>query len=414
MNLFRGTTTLIFFSLFMPVFLAAGSFSILDRPGKRVKELSLVPGERSSYLDLRELAAELGDSVYWETTGERLIWIVSGRSFVFEDRLSIFSLDGELYQFVAPSLLAGSRFLVPAQLAVEYLPQFFPERFVYNKLDGLLVDRTGVPVSRKKAVSETVEIRSVDTSRAAKSDGKNYRISTVVIDPGHGGRDPGALGRRHKLTEKHLVLEISQLVVAKLKGSGELKVILTRDRDVLVPLAERGSLANKNGAGLFVSIHCNASRGSDLRGASVYFLDAAKTDEERATAMLENASLQYDAEQIGPERQNEINLILQDMAQNEYLRESKDLCSFIQSEMGRLDELPEKGIRQANFAVLRGAFMPAALIETAYISNPNDESLLRNRKFRERLAEAIAGGILQYINQYHKKLDSGALKAEQK
>jgi len=407
MTLTRKILTAALLCLILPFWLAAASFSILDRPTKAVKELALHAGEHSSYLDLGELAGALGDSLYWERPGERLVWALEGAFLVFEDRLTFFSLNDEVYQLVAPCLLAGGKFLVPVQVAVEYLPMFWPSRFKYNKLDSRLVDQTGIPRLSLESPVEREKPQPKPSTKAKTSDGKNYRIHTVVIDPGHGGRDPGALGRKYKLKEKQVVLEISQNVAVKLRKSSQLKVILTREEDVLVPLKNRGVIGNQNGAGLFVSIHCNAHEKRNTRGTSTYFLDAAKTDEERATAMLENASLKYDAEEVGPERLDEINLILQDMAQNEYLRESKDLCAFIQKELVRLKELPDKGIRQAGFAVLKGAFMPAALVETAYITNPNDENLLRSKKFRQQVAEAIAQGILKYIDNYHKKLATG-------
>jgi N-acetylmuramoyl-L-alanine amidase len=236
----------------------------------------------------------------------------------------------------------------------------------------------------------------------------SYRIHTVVIDPGHGGRDPGTLRRRHKLNEKGIVLDISKKVVRKLKQKSRLKVILTRDKDSFVLLAKRGQIANENGAGLFVSIHVNSAERSSFNGSSTYFLDAAKTDEERATAMLENAALQYEIEGTDKKRLDEVNLILQDMAQNEYLRESKDLSTFIQLELATIKGLKGRGLRQANFAVLRGTYMPAALIETAYISNASDEKQLNSARFRTRLAEAITAGILKYIDHYHRKLASGS------
>jgi len=389
--------------LLIPVWLAAAGFSILERPTKEIRVLDLYSRENVTYLDLKELEVTLGDSLYWERPAEGLVWLLEGGAFKFEDLLTFFTFNGESYQLVAPCLLDGGRFLVPLQLVIEYLPRFFPGRFVYNKLDGRLIDRTG----RTLAAGKRGKKLSAPSNRDIATDGKSFRIQTVVIDPGHGGKDPGALGRRYKLKEKYVVLDICKKVAAKLRKSGDFKVILTRDRDRFVPLAARGKLANRQGAGLFISIHCNSHRKSTVRGASTYFLDAAKTDEERATAMLENAALQYEIEDANQERRQEISLILQDMAQNEFLRESKELCSYIQQEMVKLKALPDKGIRQANFAVLRGAYMPAALVETAYISNAKDEALLRSRKFRERLADAIARGIINYINYYHKKLASG-------
>ena len=394
--------------LVIPALLDASGFIILDRPAKEIKELSLYPGEKSNYLDLKEIADLLGGRLEWESPGERLAWRLEGRSFVFEDLIAFFTADGRAYQLVAPCLLDGPRFLIPAQFAVEYLPGLLPRRFVYNKLDNHLVDRTGITQSEPSARGEQREAPLRPVPSSTSKDGMSYRIHTVVIDPGHGGRDPGTLHRRHKLNEKGIVLDISKKVVRKLKQKSRLKVILTRDKDSFVLLAKRGQIANENGAGLFVSIHVNSAKRSSLNGSSTYFLDAAKTDEERATAMLENAALQYEIEGTDKKRLDEVNLILQDMAQNEYLRESKDLSTFIQLELATIKGLKDRGLRQANFAVLRGTYMPAALVETAYISNASDEKQLNSARFRTRLAEAITAGILKYIDHYHRKLASGS------
>ena len=392
----------------MPALLDASGFSILDRPTKKITELSLYTGEESSYLDLKQLADLLGGRLEWESPGERLVWLLEGRPFVFEDLIAFFTFGGRPYQLVAPCLLDGGRFLVPAQFAVEYLPGLLPERFVYNKLDARLVDRTGITQVEPSAAGDQKEAALPTVPRATSKNGMSYRIHTVVIDPGHGGKDPGTIRRRYKLNEKDIVLDISKKVAAKLKQKSRLKVILTRGQDKFIPLAERGRIANENAAGLFVSIHVNSAKSSRLNGSSTYFLDAAKTDEERATAMLENAALQYEIEGTDQEKRDEVNLILQDMAQNEFLRESKDLSTFIQLELARIRGLKGRGLRQANFAVLRGTYMPAALVETAYISNASDEKQLNSSRFRTRVAEAITEGILKYIDHYHKKLISGS------
>ena len=394
--------------LVMPALLDAGVFSILDMPAKEVGTLSLHTREKSSYLDVKELADLLGGRLEWESPGERLVWLLDGRSFVFADLIAFFTVENRPCQLVAPCLLDGGRFLVPAQFAVEYLPALLPERFVYNKLDARLVDRTGITQPVPSAASRIKEPVPGSVPRSTEKDAASYRIHTVVVDPGHGGKDPGTLHRKYRLNEKDIVLDISKKVAEKLTKESKLNVILTRGSDTFIPLARRGRIANEKGAGLFVSIHVNSAKNSRLNGSSTYFLDAAKTGEERATAMLENAALQYEVEGADQEKREEVNLILQDMAQNEYLRESKELSTFIQLELAGISGLKGRGLRQANFAVLRGTYMPAALVETAYISNASDEKQLNSSRFRTRLAGAITAGILKYIDQYHRKLASGS------
>lgn len=405
---------------FIPFRLWAAEFRIIDSRSGQSRALTIYPETASNYFDLGELALAIGADLRWETTGQRIALGVDDRLFVFEDLLTFFNAGDETFQFVAPCLVVRGTFLVPAQFVLEYLPRILPGRFVFDKVSGELSDQGQRQSGSSTAPARTepqpspvktaagIPARSTERQSGLDNKAQSYRINTVMIDPGHGGRDPGALGSRYRLREKEIVLDIARRVVAKLKSSGlGLRVMISRDSDTFVPLQKRGESANMSNAGLFVSIHCNANRKSSVRGTSTYFLDAAKTDEERATAMLENAALKHEVEAESAEGKDDINLILQDMAQNEFLRESKDLSAFIHRELVRVLDLPDRGIKQANFAVLRGAYMPAALIETAYISNPQDEGLLRDSAFRERLAGAVADGIIKYIEQYHRKLSGG-------
>ncbi|MEA2063448.1 MAG: N-acetylmuramoyl-L-alanine amidase [Gemmatimonadota bacterium] len=399
--------------LLMPCALDAGEFNIQLAGSGKSKPLEIHSTVEANYLDLKELASCLpGGSLAWEVPTERITWVLDGVSLTFEDRLAFFTANGSSCQLVACCMVSGGGFLVPVQLAVEYLPRFFPERFSYNKLENRLKDGGSIEVASRKLPQGKGQVAA--PVKRGKPGGVvshlgDYRIRTVVIDPGHGGRDPGALSRRYKKHEKDLVLDISKRVVARLKRKSKLKVVLTRSSDKYIPLGRRGRIANENKAGLFVSIHVNAGKSSRTRGTSTFFLDAAKTNEDRATAMLENASQKYEIEQVDTERLDEVNLILQDLAQNEFLRESYELSTYIHRELMKRCKLPAwgRGVRQANFAVLRGAFMPAALVETAFISNPTDEKSLNTKKFREKAAEAISTGILAYIDHYHKKLVSG-------
>lgn len=372
---------------------AAGSFRIVRGSPPQATAIGVTSLEAGGFLDLGELASSLGGNLAWSVPGEKITWRLGGVELEFEDMIAFFTAGGVRYQLVAEPRLAGGKFLVPLQLATEFLPRLLPDSYAFNTEGDLAVLSGSTP-----AVQQAQPTR----------DGKSYRIHTVVIDPGHGGKDPGTLGRRYRLSEKQIVLDICRRVARKIEERSDLKVVLTRGTDEFIPLAGRGQLANKSGAGLFVSVHVNASRNRGLDGSSTYFLSAAKTDEERATAMLENGALKFEVGEQDSRSSDEINLILQDMAQNEYLRESKDLSEIIQRELARTSGLNDRGLRQANFAVLRGAYMPAALIETAYISNPGDEKKLNSPAFRDKLAEAITAGIIKYVQQYHRKLASGS------
>lgn len=227
------------------------------------------------------------------------------------------------------------------------------------------------------------------------------KIDLVVIDPGHGGEDGGAVGRHSGLKEKEVVLDIAKRLAKKLKKEG-FKVILTRKDDTFLPLGARTQIANGAGADLFISIHANASPKSRPRGSETFFLAIAKNDEARAVAALENSAIRFEKPESYSEENltAELDLILLDMVQNEYLRESSDLAEMIQNQFKGQLRIPSRGIDQAGFYVLNRAYMPAVLVEVAFISNRDEERLLREGKFREEIAEAICRGAVDFKRKY--------------
>lgn len=224
----------------------------------------------------------------------------------------------------------------------------------------------------------------------------------VVVDAGHGGRDPGARGPGGT-DEKRVTLAIARALAATLEEAGDVEVVLTREDDAFVPLGERTRIANREGADLFVSIHANAARDPDAEGFETYFLSAAKTEDARRVARLENASIRYENPRIDPESLDDLNFILWDLAQNEYLRESSALAETVQEELDRRLPLKSRGVKQAPFYVLNGAFMPAVLFETAFITNPREEALLNDPAFRKRLVDGLAQSVLAYLERYRRK-----------
>ncbi len=223
-------------------------------------------------------------------------------------------------------------------------------------------------------------------------------IKLVVIDPGHGGKDPGAIGKMGT-KEKDLNLLIAKKLKKYLKKFG-LDVILTRDSDVFLSLGERTKIANDNKADIFISIHCNSApkKNSYACGFEVYFLSEARTDWERAVAQAENEVIKYEI------TKNEINddflaFILADLAQQEFLKESQELAVAIQDVICEALNIENRGVKQSGFYVLKGVFMPAVLIECGFLSNRKEEALLRKDWYQEKLAKGIAEGLKKFISQ---------------
>lgn len=253
--------------------------------------------------------------------------------------------------------------------------------------------------------AETVPPPAVETPLAAERPKRSERtgIRTVVIDAGHGGRDAGAIGPT-ELREKDVTLQVARGLQAELERRSDLRVVLTRDRDVFVPLTTRTRMANEARADLFVSIHCNAARSRSGAGFETYFLSEAKTEDARRVAQMENSSLRFENPEIDPEQLGELNFILWDLAQNEYLRESSFLAELVQNGLDDELDLQDRGVKQAGFWVLNGAWMPAVLVETAFISNPSEERLLGSVEFQRKLVDGIADSLLEYVDVYERKV----------
>jgi len=217
----------------------------------------------------------------------------------------------------------------------------------------------------------------------------------IVIDPGHGGRDPGAIGPAGS-HEKDRTLEIALMVRDLLRiRMPDLRVVLTRTTDEYVSLGSRTRLANASRADLFVSIHCNAAENREASGFETFFLSRARTDDARAVEMLENGVLEMD--EIPPVPDDPLSFLLADMAQSIFQNRSSMLAGRIQS--GFRDTFPQgrdRGVKRAGFYVLRGAYMPAVLVEVGFISNCEEERNLLSLDFRFRAAQAIVEAIMDY------------------
>ncbi len=236
-----------------------------------------------------------------------------------------------------------------------------------------------------------------------KSDKEKWKIDKIVIDPGHGGRDPGTIGRSG-VYEKDIVLSIAKrlkkLLVKKLK----IDVFMTRDKDKYISLKERTQLANKKGGKLFISIHANWNRNSQVKGATTYFLGLAKSDEALEIAQLENAAIKYEADEKNYTQYNDESIILATMAQNDYNKESQDFAAVVQKALNKNTGINDRGIQQAGFYVLVGASMPNVLIETAFVSNRKEERLLKSSSFQQKVAQAIFESIKTFKVKYESEL----------
>lgn len=225
------------------------------------------------------------------------------------------------------------------------------------------------------------------------------RVFTVVVDPGHGGDEDGARGPSG-LLEKDVTLDVARRLKTRLAAGPGTEVILTRNDDRTVGLDERTAIANHARADLFVSIHANSSRRDSAHGSETYFLSLKATDDDaRTLAAMENDALRLDQ---GVQGQSGLEMVLWDLAQSAYLKESSDLAEAIQDRLNDLLGVRNRGIKQAPFRVLMGATMPAVLVEVAFISSPEEEKRLREPSFKDQLAQAIEESIRRFQEKFHR------------
>ncbi|MFL5595406.1 MAG: N-acetylmuramoyl-L-alanine amidase [Gemmatimonadaceae bacterium] len=248
------------------------------------------------------------------------------------------------------------------------------------------------PVSRPPAVAKPVDRK------------------LVVIDAGHGGPDngmSGPIGTSPWFVEKDVTLGVAKKLATVLRARG-VDVLMTRTTDTLIALADRGKIANSNHGDVFISIHVNApgyntAKAAREHGFETYFLAEAKTEDERRVQDMENESVKFETGADAP-KGDPLSFIITDMAQNEHLRESSDLAQTIQNGLIDVHPGPNRGVQQANFAVLRGSYMPAVLIEIGFGSNQSEATFLSDDDNQRMLARNIAQSVMAYLAHYDSRV----------
>lgn len=233
---------------------------------------------------------------------------------------------------------------------------------------------------------------------------------TVVVDAGHGGPDngmTGPIGARWKLYEKNITLQVAKKLATALRRRG-LRVVMTRTTDTLIALSDRGRIANEHHGDLFVSIHVNAANPAwkdpgAARGFETYFLAEAKTEDAKRVEQMENASVRFETG-VSASKGDPLSYIMNDMAQNEHLRESSELADFIQQHLGAIEPGPSRGVKQAGFRVLVTAYMPAVLVEIGFGTNVADARFITSASRQKEIAGAIADATVEYLDHYQRRL----------
>lgn len=311
----------------------------------------------------------------------------------------------DLLKYTVKSEKSPARLIIEATNSAKALPAGIVVRDAKRKIAKAVVNasQTAKPVKKQKIAKASANA-SIPTLRITKADMPTInadialqlglRVRTIVIDPGHGGRDPGSV--HNGLLEKVINLDVAKRLANVLKGAGY-TVFLTRTDDRYLGLYERTTIAKKHKADLFISIHANASTKSSVTGFETYYLDFSKDPQTIALAAAENLHVEHKG--LG-----EMNEILGKMLLKARIQESKRLASMVQHNALKKTgkdgyKIKDGGTRGAPFHVLIGSSMPSILIEIGYTSNKNEAKLLTSGKYRNSVAEGIANGLHQYATQ---------------
>lgn len=260
--------------------------------------------------------------------------------------------------------------------------------------DSLVIDIRGPrDESDKDLVVDLLKKIELSSSISPASPEQKGKVFKIVLDPGHGGDDPGAVGPSG-LKEKDVVLAVAKELASLLEKEPGIEVHLTREKDIFLYLYRRTEMANQIGGNIFISIHANAAPSRKATGVETFINSMYAEDKEAAlVAAREN---KY-AESKGISREAEA--LLWDMIQDKYKSESNDLAHSIQKRLSEASGLEDRGVKKAPFSVLRGAAMPAILVEIGFISNPWEESKLKKDDFRKKIAQGILDGLKDYLKK---------------
>src|SRR5258705_4778282 len=360
--------------------------------------------------------------------GDRWMLIVNGTAIEVSPGRRFATVGADSYQLATPPEVRKGVLYVPLQLVVEIVPRVVnnlvwdAERFELRAFSSLtrFADREeatpAVPKRSRSAVAAGEPQRTqpaspgIVSSRASTGPLRSRKL--VVVDAGHGGLDGGMhgpIGGGPQIAEKSITLSVAKRVGAALGRRG-VDVKYTRTTDTLIALSDRGRIANEAHADLFVSIHVNAANPGwkdpgAARGFETYFLAEAKTEDARRVEQMENEVVKFEANS-STHAGDPLSFVLNDMAQNEHLRESNELADLIQRRLARVHPGTNRGVKQAGFRVLVTAFMPAVLVEIGFGTNAADAAYMSDPARGDEISNAIPAALLEDLQRYERRLSA--------
>ncbi len=395
------------------------------RAGDRLRTVATMPHPDGGIaLRADALAEALGGQLLTQAGGAGRYRLEVGTTGVdLEAGSALAVVAGDTIPLRAGAFRRSGQLYVPLALATEILPRigsgvlFDPEKAELRRFSTVIATRrppAAAPRVRAETARGSAPPAPVDNVRNAPANrSASLRQRVVVVDAGHGGPDngmSGPIGVPRKVYEKNITLAVAKVLRAALEERG-VQVVMTRTTDTLIALGDRGRIANQAKADLFLSVHVNAANPrwnnpGGARGYETYFLAEAKTEDERRVEAMENEAIRFETSE-DVSRDDPLGFIMRDMAQNEHLRESGQLAQMIQSGMKQVHPGPNRGVKQAGFAVLVKAFMPAVLVELGFGSNKLESQYMTDPDKQRELAATLADAVVRYLEQYERKVGGG-------
>jgi N-acetylmuramoyl-L-alanine amidase len=411
---------------------AASSGPLIVKDASRSVSVQLVPSASGPLVRAEQLRPVVPITVS-HLTGDQWLLIIGGSAIEVEVGNKFARVGENAFQLAtAPEVRKGALY-VPLQLVVEIVPRLVgnlawdAERFELRAFSSISryndapVAQAGAPSTAKRRAASTEDSPdeshtnrgpAIAASSAPLGALRSRRL--VVVDAGHGGPDAGMHGPilgGPRVLEKNITLAVAKRVGAAL-GQRGIDVKYTRTTDTLIALSDRGRIANDAHADLFVSIHVNAANPGwkdpgAARGFETYFLAEAKTEDARRVERMENEVVKFESNSSA-RAGDPLNFILNDMAQNEHLRESNELAELIQRKLGRIHPGPSRGVKQAGFRVLVTAFMPAVLVEIGFGSNASEAAYMTDPARMDELSATLSDAVLEYLKRYERRVATGS------
>ncbi|HIL86600.1 MAG: N-acetylmuramoyl-L-alanine amidase [bacterium] len=334
------------------------------------------------YLSVNDFGRIIGSGSFVNSKTEKIVIYIDNLKIKLSSNIAFIIIDDKVYQMGSKLIKNNDEYYVP-------IDDFFNILSIHG-LDNHSIDYATMSIALNSKIKNIAKpVTTVDLTKEKNK----WEFNTIIIDPGHGGKDPGSIGYKGT-KEKDITLDVAKRLAKKIQKNLKVKTILTRDEDVWMRLQDRTRLANDKNGRLFISIHANSVEDRRASGFETYMIGTNKNAAAVRTAARENAVL--DLEGTNSAKLTDEDLITATMAQSGFAKQSEQFAALVQEEMNKRVQSKNRGVKQAGFYVLMGASMPNVLIELGFISNPNEEKKLNSSSYRDMLATSIYYAILKY------------------